>query len=107
MVLLARPSNIQVQGGFPTKLGEYLATGNPVVVTKVGEIPDYLIDGENAFLSDPDSPDSFSKKLMECLNDADRSMKIGLEGQKLALKVFNYKVQGQNIIEFIKDIKRK
>ena len=29
---------------FSTKLGEYLATSNPVCVTKVGEIPDYLKD---------------------------------------------------------------
>ena len=49
MLVLARPDNIQAKGGFPTKLGEYLATGNPVVVTKVGEIPNYLIDGVNAF----------------------------------------------------------
>ena len=55
LLALARPDSIQAQGGFPTKLGEYLATGRPVVVTKVGEIPDYLEDGVNAFLSDINS----------------------------------------------------
>ena len=28
--------------GFPTKLGEYLASGNHTLVTSVCEIPDYL-----------------------------------------------------------------
>src|SRR5262249_1079550 len=35
---LARPSSAQAAAGFPTKLGEYLATGNPVVITCTGEI---------------------------------------------------------------------
>ena len=30
ILALSRPDNLQTQNGFPTKLGEYLATGNPV-----------------------------------------------------------------------------
>src|SRR5690606_3427017 len=41
LLVLPRPDSKQAQGGFPTKLGEYLATGNPVVATRVGELPDY------------------------------------------------------------------
>lgn len=40
-LVLDRPNSLQAQYGFPTKLGEYLLTGNPVVVTKVGDIPLY------------------------------------------------------------------
>jgi glycosyltransferase involved in cell wall biosynthesis len=40
LLVLPRPESKQAQGGFPTKLGEYLATGNPVCSTRVGEIPD-------------------------------------------------------------------
>ena len=32
ILALARPNNVQSQNGFPTKLGEYLATGNPVAI---------------------------------------------------------------------------
>ena len=47
MLALARPDNEQARYGFPTKLGEYLATGKPVVVTRVGEIGDFLEDMVN------------------------------------------------------------
>ena len=38
-LVLSRPNNLQARYGFPTKLGEYLLTGNPVVVSAVGDIP--------------------------------------------------------------------
>jgi glycosyltransferase involved in cell wall biosynthesis len=105
ILALARPTSIQAQGGFPTKLGEYLSTGNPVVVTKVGEIPDYLTDGVNAYLSEPDSVEAFAEKLEIALSNPEVSKKIGLAGKELALDVFSYKTQGQRILNFIEKIK--
>lgn len=101
ILALARPNNLQAQGGFPTKLGEYLATGKPVIVTKVGEIPNYLIDGVNACIAEPDSIDDFAKKLKEVLDDYDRALIIGKEGQKTANKYFDYKTQSKNIHLFL------
>lgn len=104
MLVLARPDNIQAKGGFPTKLGEYLATGNPIVVTSVGEIPNYLIDGVNAFLAEPDSVDSFASKMKFVLNNIDLANNVGLKGKELANFVFNYKIQTKKLIDFINSI---
>mgnify|MGYP000919109724 CR=1 FL=1 len=87
---LARPNNIQAKYGFPTKLGEYLAVGKPVVITAVGDIPIYLKDGENVYLAKPNDVDSFAEKLRECLSDPQRASLIGKNGQKLVYKEFNY-----------------
>ena len=106
ILALARPDNVQSKGGFPTKLGEYLATGNPVVVTKVGEIPNYLSDGVNAFLSAPNSADDFAEKLKQVLNNQEEAKKIGLEGRKLVESTFSYLVQGSRIIKSLKEFKR-
>ena len=100
-LLLARPDNIQAKGGFPTKLGEYLATGKPVVVTKVGEIPEYLKDNHNAFLAEPDSAESFALKMIELLMDKDNAYRVGINGKKLTEEVFNYKVQANHILEIL------
>lgn len=51
ILALARPDNLQSEGGFPTKLGEYLSTGNLVIITDVGDIPFYLKDGESALIA--------------------------------------------------------
>lgn len=100
ILALARPNNKQAEGGFPTKLGEYLATGNAVVITKVGEIPLFLKDKKNAFISEPDSAEKFSEKLREALSNPDRS-RIGLEGRKLVFNEFNYLTQARVMEEMI------
>ena len=94
ILALARPANKQAEGGFPTKLGEYLATGNPVVVTNVGEIGIFLKDKINAFVAEPDSAEKFSEKLREALLDPNKSL-IGIEGKKLVYNEFNYLTQAK------------
>ena len=101
LLALARPANKQAEGGFPSKLGEYLETGNPVVITKVGDIPEYLTDGENAFLCQPDSVEAFAEKLDYALSNPDIAKKIGRNGQKLIFSAFDYKVQSQKLINFV------
>lgn len=101
VLALSRPNSIQSEGGFPTKLGEYLATGNPVVVTKVGEIPNYLKDKENAFLAEPDSAEAFAAKLDYVFSYPELAKNVGQKGKEVAEKYFNYKAQSKRIIEFI------
>ena len=101
ILALARPSSLQAEMGFPTKLGEYLATANPVVVTGVGEIPNYLEDNVNAFISEPDSSIAFANKIEMALADPDNAIQIGLAGRKIAEKYFNNITQAKKIIEFI------
>ncbi len=103
VLALARPDNIQSKGGFPTKLGEYLATGNPVVVTMVGEITDYL-DESCAYLAEPDSVNSFSRKLKEALIDSNRKT-IGNKGRDIAMKYFDHKIQGKRLSDQLYKVK--
>lgn len=104
VLTLARPDSIQAQGGFPTKLGEYLSTGKPVVVTAVGEIPDYLINENNAFLAEPGNEKSFAERLEFVLTNYAFAKEVGENGKKLALNIFNYKVQSSKLNHFIEEI---
>ncbi len=104
ILALARPTSIIADAGFPSKLTEYLATGIPVVVTEVGEIPNYLFDNETAFLSKPDSNIAFANKLDEVLADYTHAMEVGQRGKQLTNTVFNYTYQAKQVIEFIKSL---
>ena len=104
MLALARPSSIQATAGFPSKLGEYLATGNPVVVTRVGDIPLFLEDGVNAFIVAPDDNEEFSGKMGYVLMHPDVARLVGERGRKVALEKFDYKHQGKRILDFFEDI---
>jgi len=97
-LVLARPDNIQAKYGFPTKLGEYLSTGKPVIVTSVGDIPLFLRDGENAYIAKPDNVDAFANKLNECLSDSIKASFIGKKGKELVYGEFNYLEVTKNIV---------
>jgi glycosyltransferase involved in cell wall biosynthesis len=101
ILALARPTSLQADYGFPSKLGEYLATGNPVVVTRVGEIPLYLEDGKNAFITEPDNIGQFASKLEYVLEHPDIAREVGLRGRVVALDHFDYKLQGERIVKFL------
>lgn len=103
ILALARPDSVQAQNGFPTKLGEYLATGNPVVVTSVGEIPLFLKDGENAFLSKPGNPEDFASRLNWVADNYEEAVQVGLRGKDLSEDAFNYSVQSEKALRVIDD----
>jgi glycosyltransferase involved in cell wall biosynthesis len=104
VLALSRPNNKQAEGGFPTKLGEYLATGKPVVVTDVGEITNYLEDGVSAFIARPDDYVHFSDKLIEVLDNYEKALKVGEAGRLVAFNIFYYKKQGLLLRDFIRKL---
>ena len=99
-LVLARPDNIQAKYGFPTKLGEYLLSGNPVVVTRVGDIPQFLKDGESAYVAEPGNVEEIALKIIEALTSHE-APKIGLRGAEVAMREFNSETESKKIIKFI------
>lgn len=105
VLALSRPDSHQAQGGFPTKLGEYLATGNPVCVTKVGEIPDYLEDNVSAFMAEPGSVGSFADALDRAM--CEKATIVGTAGRKVAEENFNAAKQTKRLSDFLKENKNE
>lgn len=101
ILALSRPNNLQNQNGFPTKLGEYLMTGNPVVTTSVGEIPCFIKDGYNGYLAKPDSVESFAEKLKEVASNLENAKLVGEKGREIAFKEFSYLTQTQKACQYI------
>lgn len=99
VLALARPESKQAEGGFPTKLGEYLATGRPVCVTNVGEISNYLKDNESAFIAQPGSIESFVDALIRAISSVDAD-KIGEYGKNVALLNFNKEIQAKLLFNY-------
>lgn len=91
LLILARPNTNQAKAGFPTKLGEYLASKKPVVITRTGEISNFLEDDKCAYLVDPDNVELLAKKITFALNDANAPL-IGLNGYEVAKNNFDYKL---------------
>ena len=103
ILALDRPDNVQAKYGFPTKLGEYLLTENPVVVTRVGDIPLFLTDGVNALLAEPETPEAFAEKLCWVVEHPEEAAAIGKEGAKVAMKKFNSRIESEKLGKMILD----
>lgn len=101
ILALSRPSNLQNQNGFPTKLGEYLMSGNPVVVTAVGEIPLYIRDGYNGYLAQPNSVKSFVEKLCQAAESLSSGSEVAIKGREVAITEFSYSVQVKKALDII------
>ena len=104
IVALARPDSLQAQCGFPTKLGEYLLTENPVVITEVGDIPKFLEDGKTALLAELRDAQQFAEKIIWALEHPQEAAVIGKKGAEVAMREFNCITETKKIVDVINDI---
>ena len=104
LLVLPRPDSKQAQGGFPTKLGEYLATGRPVCATNVGEISEYLEDNKSVYFAKPGSVKSFVNTMSNALKDDEQANNVGEQGKKAAELYFNKKIQSKTLYNFLKQL---
>jgi glycosyltransferase involved in cell wall biosynthesis len=63
--------------GTPNVLLEAMASGLPVVATKVGGVPEILRPGENGFMVEPGDEDGLYAALDRLINDAQLRMRMG------------------------------
>lgn len=63
--VFARLVTQSTSAGFPTKFSECLAMGVPSVTTPTSDLKDYIINGENGFISDEATYESFEKVFAE------------------------------------------
>lgn len=105
VLLITKPENRQNIYNFPTKLGEYLMTGRPVLTTKVGAVGELLTDKVNVFFSDY-TPKAIASNVEYIINNEEKASKVGMRGKEFALNHFNYVSQSKRIISFLNSMKR-
>lgn len=86
---------------FPTKIGEYLASGRPVITAGVGEILRFFRDGQNAYIYDPAVPTSFAACVRHVLADPIEAARVGEAGRVTAEKAFHYSLYGPLMKDFV------
>jgi len=91
--------------GFPFKLGEYLATGKPVIASKVSDVELYIENGKDAVLVEPEQPAQIVDALNFLVNNPDKAFEIGKNGQQKCILHFNPAENAKKLNEFLHSIK--
>jgi glycosyltransferase involved in cell wall biosynthesis len=93
-LLIPLHDDLRSRARFPTKIGEYLASGRPVVTCGVGEIGRFLRDGVSAYVAPADDEAAFAARMLAVLGDEVQAAAIGRAGREVAAHAFAYRAQG-------------
>ncbi len=104
MAIIYKSDNLQTRNCFPTKLGEMLINGIPVITTTVGDANLYLENGKNAFIIEPDDEDKLVEYIKYILDNPEESEIIGNAGRLVAQRYFNLQYQGKRLSDFYESL---
>lgn len=95
---------IQDIARFPHKIGEYLASGNPVISTNFGEAKFYFKHLENMLLADRYDEHDFAEQMKYVIDHPDESEKIGENGYRFCKQHFDYLLYGPKIENLMREL---
>jgi colanic acid/amylovoran biosynthesis glycosyltransferase len=82
---------------LPTVIMEAMATGLPVVSTRIGGIPEMVVDNETGFLVQPNDVMALADVIEKVTNDRSLGQRLGQAGYERAQKLFSIE---KNVREF-------
>jgi len=77
--------------GFPIVILEAMASGLPIVATKVRGLPEIFKDGQNGFLVETRNPEKIAEKILLILNDENLSKRISKNNLE-EVKKYDWKI---------------
>jgi glycosyltransferase involved in cell wall biosynthesis len=75
--------------GTPNSLLEAMASGLPVVATRVGGIPEVVVHGHSGLLAHPGDPDAFGDLIARLASDPDLRHRLGRQGRGRAVERYD------------------
>jgi len=93
------------QEGLPVSLMEAMASGLPVIASRIRGNVDLIIEGENGYLFDPHSVIELAEKIDKIYSDRELRFKFK-ENNTLRIKNFDSSVVEQKMLNFYRDMGR-
>jgi colanic acid/amylovoran biosynthesis glycosyltransferase len=94
------PSVPEAEGGMdnlPTVIMEAMATGLPVISTRIGGIPEMVIDNETGFLLRPEDPPAVADAIEKVICDRSLGQRLGQAGRGRAQMLFSIEKNARDL----------
>lgn len=88
--ILLRPNLRYANAGFPTKVGESMACGTPIIANLTSDIGKYVIDGRTGIICENESVEACVSALRKALYIFDNNEELRCDVKKMAYKSFDY-----------------
>lgn len=104
-VLVTSQSNSKrAEGGVPTKIGEYLMSGVPSIVSDVSNISEVFKHKQHLFIVKPDNIDLYVECLEYIINNYNEAKRIAVNGRNYIIQNYNSKRITYELLMFLNKI---
>jgi glycosyltransferase involved in cell wall biosynthesis len=100
-LLLPMPDDEESLTRMPNKLGEYLASGRPVITSGLGELRLLLDHGVNAYLARPGDEKDFAEQMIAVLREPATARDVGRAGRNTCRKHLDYRSHSHHLAEWV------
>jgi glycosyltransferase involved in cell wall biosynthesis len=85
--------------GSPTKLFEYMAMAKPVVASRLGQIADIIVDGENGLLVEPANPSALAGAIRRLVEDEKLRVRLGEAARRTVIEQYTWKHNAARVFD--------
>lgn len=104
VLCMTRNNSLFANYGFPFKLSEYLATGNILLATRVGDVEMYVKDKESAYIVNPERSEDIADALCYIQQNEKEAINIANNGYHAMINNFSINHIGNKFVSFLKTI---
>ena len=85
--------------GSPTKLFEYMAMAKPIIASRLGQIAEVIVDGENGLLVEPGDHLALTRAIEKLANDGALRQRLGANARSTAVEFYTWKQNAARVFE--------
>lgn len=101
VLCMTRNNSLFANYGFPFKLSEYLATGNILLATRIGDVEMYVRDKESAFIIDPENSNQIADTLIYIVQHSEEAITVAKNGYRVMEQHFSINHVGKIFVNFL------
>lgn len=93
--------------GLPMAVLEAMAAGKPVVVSRVGGLPEVIQQGTSGVLVPPGDAPALAAACVDLANDRERAARIGAEAKRVVTTEFSHERSGAAVVDLYRSLARR